>query len=689
MADPLALQATRKALIEGKADARTKAAQTVTARTSQLFKDVPVTEAEDVVLIELRGVEEQLLCNTAAVYRRAGLICVRAVCAGLPPHPLGTELLVRLLDPVLRCMGDADPIVRIAAIEACYDLVRHHGAEAWTARFSDLFTALSIAVSDRDKRVFLLAEEVSCTLKEAVSHSGAAAVDMGAFAAFVCDTLGSYTSSSGSLMIDVAAAVPQWVLNWLRFVLELPGCHFAASMASLLRVLLAASVSNDTNVFDILRGCRQDVSRHYSTETAADVCEVVTTLCSCVRDTASARTRVFCLEWLAELVHLGIRDDFLQRHLSRVLQATLPELSSHDGATHAAAVVANREVQHALVGVGEGVTAGVAELLLRGVVDLLDSGAGEETLLGGLEWLLVLHHLSPPTSERALDSVLGRLVVLLDVAAEGVAQRATEVACALTSGGHFAEVVQLVLHRLLHHQHDGLLLRRFPDVVRRLHTLRSGLNKDGSVDSCVLVCFARGLCTLADLRFVSKVVLSLQAMLTTFPEFDDVRAVLRRGLADAGTAGLFGALLDCWAHNAVALLSLGLLSRHFALTLRICEHLGAGEMSVATYVQLDHLVQQLESSAFTFLRVSLLHPAACPALVRTLYVLLLLLPQSSPHYALLSRRLQPLTVLAQLDAAVATQCSTAATSQPREVTPEQWDRFVSAQEALLLYEQAL
>ncbi|GET87179.1 hypothetical protein, conserved [Leishmania tarentolae] len=683
MTDPLALQGARKALIEGKADARTRAAQAISSRTSQLYRDVPPTEAKEVVVRELRCVEEQLLRSTAAIYRRAGLLFIRAVCAGLPPYPLGSDLLTHLLDPVLRSMGDADPIVRIAAIEACYEFVRNHGAEAWRARFTDLFTALSIAVSDRDKRVFLLAEEVSCTLKESVSRSAVATVDMNAFASFVCDTLGNYTSASGPLVVDVSAAVPQWVLQWLRFVLELPGCHFTASMVALLRVLLAASVSNDANVFRILRECRHGVSQHYSAELAGDVCEVVGVLCTCVHEATSAQTRVFCLEWLSELVHLGIHDALFQGHLSRVLQTTLPELSSVDGATHTAAVTANQEVQRAIVSAGEGVPAVEIDRLFQCVIELLDRGAGEETLLGGLDWLLVLHHLSPATSENILGNVLGRITMLLDVAAENVALRATEVACMLTNNCHFSEFVRLVLHRLLHHIHDGHLLRRFPDVVRQLHTLRRGL-EEGEWKEAVLVHFARALSGITDLRFVSKMVLSLQAILVTFPEFEDVRTVLRCGLTNTNAEGIFSTLLQCWRYSAVALLSLGLLCRHFVLTRRICEHLGEGEMSVVTYVQLDHLVQQLESSAFTFLRVALLHPTACPALVETLYVLLLLLPQSSPHYAMLSRRLQPVTALMQLEKVASEPFS--ATVQV-EVSAAHWGQYISAQEALLQYEK--
>ena len=693
MADTLAIQASRKILIEGKAEARAKAAQVITARTLQLFKDVPTAEAVDVLLRDVRGVDEQLLRNTAAVYRRGGLICLRAICAGIPPHPLGGSLVAALLDPVLRSMADADPIVRIAAVEACYDLVRRHGTEALAVRFTDLFTALSITVGDRDKRVFLLAEEVSCALKEAVSRSGAAAIDMAAFTTFVANTLGNYTSSSGILISDMTSAVPQWILNWLRFVMELPGCHFSAAMSPLLRVLLAASVSDNANVFDVLRGYRQDVLRHFTSEDSANVCEVMNTLAGSIHSTPSARTRVFCLEWMGELVPLSVHEDVLLRYLPRALHAIVPQIGSNDGATHAAAMKANQEVQDALVSMDGGMTASVAVLLLRNVTELLSSSVGEEAQLGVLEWLLVVHHLAPQTMEKALDGVLESVVVLIDEAADNVAQRAVEVACLLTKGGRFALVVRLVLQRVLSHAQSGLLLSRFPTVVRNLHVFCRSGHEAVAAQVCVLAYFAEELAGVADLRLVSKVVLSLHAVLTTFPEFDDIRALLRRGLADAAAVSLFAALLRCWRYNAVALLSLALMCRHYTLALRICEYMGGGEMSIATYVQLDHLVQQLESASFAFLRISLLRPSACPALVRTLHVLLLLLPQSSPHYELLYRRLQSTTALLQLDAlscgGAFTSADTATTPAPHDGMAAEWDSFTDAQDRLLRYEQSV
>lgn len=60
-------------------------------------------------------------------------------------------------------------------------------------------------------------------------------------------------------------------------------------------------------------------------------------------------------------------------------------------------------------------------------------------------------------------------------------------------------------------------------------------------------------------------------------------------------------------------------------------------MTVATLVQVDKLVQLLESPVFTFLRLQLLEPDRHPFLFKSLYGLLMLLPQSSAFATLRNR----------------------------------------------------
>ena len=57
-------------------------------------------------------------------------------------------------------------------------------------------------------------------------------------------------------------------------------------------------------------------------------------------------------------------------------------------------------------------------------------------------------------------------------------------------------------------------------------------------------------------------------------------------------------------------------------------------------MQLDRLLQLIETPAFAFLRNALTMPRAYPYLVRTLYSVLMILPQSSPQFGALQTRLQ-------------------------------------------------
>ena len=72
---------------------------------------------------------------------------------------------------------------------------------------------------------------------------------------------------------------------------------------------------------------------------------------------------------------------------------------------------------------------------------------------------------------------------------------------------------------------------------------------------------------------------------------------------------------------------------------RVVSSFGELDITVDLLVQVDQLVQLLETPVFTFLRLQLLEPGEHPALLKTLYGLLLLLPQSSA-WSTLSARLQ-------------------------------------------------
>ncbi|KAJ2658108.1 hypothetical protein IWW48_004206 [Coemansia sp. RSA 1200] len=103
---------------------------------------------------------------------------------------------------------------------------------------------------------------------------------------------------------------------------------------------------------------------------------------------------------------------------------------------------------------------------------------------------------------------------------------------------------------------------------------------------------------------------------------------------------LFTQLFGAWCHNPAACLTLCLLSQHYETSAELVRVFGQVplDLTVSFLVQLDKLVQLIESPVFTFLRLQLLDPSEQPQLLRTLYGLLMLLPQSSA-FAILRNRL--------------------------------------------------
>lgn len=81
-----------------------------------------------------------------------------------------------------------------------------------------------------------------------------------------------------------------------------------------------------------------------------------------------------------------------------------------------------------------------------------------------------------------------------------------------------------------------------------------------------------------------------------------------------------------------------------ALTFEVLVKSAELEITVGLLIQIDKLVQLLESPVFTALRLQLLEPEKYPYLLKAMYGLLMLLPQSSA-FATLRNRLSAVSSL--------------------------------------------
>ncbi|KAN0060956.1 hypothetical protein ACQY0O_006690 [Thecaphora frezii] len=254
----------------------------------------------------------------------------------------------------------------------------------------------------------------------------------------------------------------------------------------------------------------------------------------------------------------------------------------------------------------------------------------EETRVTALEWLLMLHQKCPRKILSMDDGTFPALLKTLSDPSDEVIRCDLRLLAQISSASEdsyfhafMANLVSLFsTDRRLLETRGSLIIRQLCASLhteRIFRTLAEILEKD------------------EDLEFASIMVQTLNVILITSPELADFRKRLRN-LDSRDGQTLFASIYRSWCHNAVAAFSLCLLAQayeHASNLLGIfAEQL---EITVSLLIQIDKLVQLLESPIFTALRLQLLEPEKHPYLFKCLYGLLMLLPQSSAFVTLRNR----------------------------------------------------
>ncbi|KAK2833319.1 hypothetical protein Q5P01_017208 [Channa striata] len=141
-----------------------------------------------------------------------------------------------------------------------------------------------------------------------------------------------------------------------------------------------------------------------------------------------------------------------------------------------------------------------------------------------------------------------------------------------------------------------------------------------------------------DLKFASTMVQTLNTILLTSAELFQLRNQLK-DLRTQESCALFCCLYRSWCHNPVATVSLCFLTQNYKHAYDLIQKFGDLEVTVDFLMEVDKLVQLIESPIFTYLRLQLLDVENNPYLIKALYGLLMLLPQSQA-FQLLSQRLR-------------------------------------------------
>jgi Vacuolar protein 14 C-terminal Fig4p binding len=280
----------------------------------------------------------------------------------------------------------------------------------------------------------------------------------------------------------------------------------------------------------------------------------------------------------------------------------------------------------------------------------------EATRVAALGWLIMLHRKAPRKVLAFNDGTFPALLKTLSDPAEAVVTRDLQLLSQISRNsedGYFTSFMVNLLQlfstdRKLLEIRGNLIIRQLcmnlvPERIYR--TLAECLEKD------------------EDIEFTSIMVQNLNNNLITAPELADLRKRLRNLDSREGQM-FFVALFKSWCQNAVATFSLCLLAQAYEQAYHLLQIFAELEMTVNMLIQIDKLVQLLESPVFTCssrskplfsslqwrtyfqltnypssadLRLQLLEPDRYPYLYKCLYGLLMLLPQSSAFAALKNR----------------------------------------------------
>ncbi|KAI0880989.1 vacuole morphology and inheritance protein [Annulohypoxylon maeteangense] len=253
----------------------------------------------------------------------------------------------------------------------------------------------------------------------------------------------------------------------------------------------------------------------------------------------------------------------------------------------------------------------------------------EATRVASLTWLIMLHRKAPRKIVAFNDGTFPALLKTLSDPAEAVVTKDLQ-----------------LLSQISRNSEDDYFSNFMVSLLQLFSTDRKLLETRGNLiirQLCMTLSPERIYRTLAetiekeeDVEFASIMVQNLNNNLITAPELADLRKRLRNLETKDGQA-FFVALFRSWCYNAVATFSLCLLAQAYEAAYNLLQIFAELEMTVNILIQIDKLVQLIESPVFTYLRLQLLEPEKYPYLYKCLYGLLMLLPQSSAFAALKNR----------------------------------------------------
>ncbi|KFD57052.1 hypothetical protein M513_01937 [Trichuris suis] len=553
-----------------------------------------------------------LMRSSSPHFRKGGLIGLAAVAIAM--GPMSERYASQLLLPVLECLQDPDCHIRYYACEASYNIIKVAHKTAML-HFSALFDSFCQLSADPDKNTRNGAELMERQLKDIVLHSDE--FDVSEFVRLLRERI--YTKN---------VFIRRYLISWVHDLQAQFSINLVQYLNQILDGLFQILTEQTPRIRELCEVVMGEFLRSIiENPENADLEHMVNVLIVQAQSQDEFAKHI-ALTWL--LAFLNLDSKKMLCYAPGYLMAILPCLSCEDDQENIREV--SQRTNTALMKlVSDEVAESEKVLDLAAIVNVFECSLSQgpvRTKIAALEWIDHLYQAMPVRFFAYMEELFHSLLQLLSDPSDEVVCCDVRVLSHLCSGknsecansptGISGEINAILLTKV-----SPYFVNFMKSLLNEFRSASDFLSERGTF-------IIRQLCVVLDAEDVFQ---TLAVLLNAEEDMTFATQVVQESIQ------LFTCLYRCWAYQPIALLALCLISRSYnhaaALVQSFCEL----EVDCQLLVEIDKLIQLLETPIFSYLRLHLLDPRYQQPLAAVLYGLLMLLPQTEAFH-LLRRRLQ-------------------------------------------------
>jgi vacuole morphology and inheritance protein 14 len=586
-------------------DKRKAATQGIQATVKALYEN---NEKDKIIaIINLLAQEYSRAPNVNL--RKGGVNGLAGISVGLNGNRID-QFLHYLVPPVLECFDDVESRVCYYAAEALYNIAKV--ARVSILRyFNSIFEGLCKLFAHVDNDVKNAAGLLDKLIKDIATQSESFDIE-------------SFIPLLQKHIKRTKPYIRQLLVSWIIVLDTVPDINMLDYLPDFLDGLFNMLSDGNREIKLSVNNALSEFLREIKDAEAVELGPMVPILVQQCRSKERSN-RFTAMSWLTEFILLG--NTKLLPFYAGILSSIMHCISDAEADVCEKARLANQRFM-ALINSTEDVFE--LEPILRTLTNELLS-EHVSTRVATLHWIHMLHEKDHQEMNKSMGDLLPALLkTVSDPADEVVLMNLQVLARISLNEVQFLRVLNSLVQLFM--EDRPLLETRGALVIRKLCAFLEARD--------IYIALADILSTKRDLDFISIMVQTLNLILVTAPELAILRKLLQASLKPNSSAKdkeVFYKLFKCWSHNPVATFTLCLIAEAYDLSSKLILKFADVDVTVGFLMQVDKLVQLLESPIFINLRLQLLELEGKTDLLKSLYGLLMLLPQSQAYKTLSDR----------------------------------------------------